>query len=510
MRTDLTSTDLSGRTLTFFALGGSGIRTVEPLLHLCAMGLGPAQLRVVLVDPDQSNAAVTRTRKLMDLYRETREALAAVSTPEGYFRTEVVDAVPGTLLWSPIADDQHLPDARFAARVDSSLMHSSRTAQIGFLFNLLFANRFQEMDLGMGFRGVPSIGTVFMNRLREQPFFEQILTDAQQTAGSCFFSVGSIFGGTGAAAFPVVGRALTDGLNGIGQRPDVPGISRRRVGGALLLPYFTLPAPTSGDGEGGPRPETALFAQNAAAAIPAYTSDQTGYGSFYVLGDGEPREQHRNEVGGERQANAAHYVELYASLAALDFAARGGEGDRHTLPVFRTIAVRDRHVAWADLPMNAESTRRLIGGLVGAHTFLRLFRPNGRVKPDLGALLRGATWLEKLKLPSAQLQSQSALLDRMGEYFLGTWKWLEELRASNPALRVAKTNGGTPTDIRLDDLIDGRRGTGRSKAINDDFQIFRHWNAAAEDSPETGMGGFVRVLRDGSERFAAVQFNETA
>jgi hypothetical protein len=510
MSSDFLSPAMAGRTLTYFALGGSGIRSVEPLLHLCALGLGPAQLRLVLIDPDEANAAVTRTSRLIDLYRSTWKALKAAGTPEGYFRTEVVNAVPGTLLWSPIADDKKLPDARFAARVDASLMHGQRTAALGHVFDLLFASRVQEMDLGMGFRGVPSIGTVFMNRLREQPFFEQMLTDAQQTADSVFFSAGSIFGGTGAAAFPVVGRALTDGLRGVEGRPDVPGVARRRVSGALLLPYFTLPAPTGRDGDGGPRPETALFAQNAAAAIPAYTQDQAGYGSYYVLGDAEPREQAQNEVGGERQANHAHYVELFAALAALDFAAAGGESPEQSLPVFRTTAVQGSNVGWRDLPMSAPARRRLMGGIVAAHTFLRVFRPDGRPQAGLEQQLRGATWLQELRLDATQLQGSSRALDLMGEFFLSTWGWIEEMRGSRPALQLARTNSRPPRGVRLDEVIDGRRGGGGLRQVSDDFEVFRHWNLAARDRRGTGFGGFLEVLRDGSERFVDARFNEAA
>jgi hypothetical protein len=67
MATDLIGSGIEQRTLTYLALGGSGIRSIEPLLYLCAFGLGP-QLRLVLIDPDQSNAAVKRSRELIELY----------------------------------------------------------------------------------------------------------------------------------------------------------------------------------------------------------------------------------------------------------------------------------------------------------------------------------------------------------------------------------------------------------------------------------------------------------
>src|SRR4051812_15017938 len=213
MPSDLTSQSLASRSLTFFAIGGSGVRALEPLLHLSALGLGPRQLKVVLIDPDQSNASVSRTRDLMDLYRKTREALTSGHAPgAGYFRTEVTDAV-GQLVWSPIADDEHMQNAEFGARVDRPLMRGN-SAPLAEIFDLLFSRRHGTMDLTLGFRGVPSIGTVFMNRLRDQKFFEQLLVEAQTDAESTFFAAGSIFGGTGAAGLPVVGRLLVNGIKG--------------------------------------------------------------------------------------------------------------------------------------------------------------------------------------------------------------------------------------------------------------------------------------------------------
>lgn len=513
MSTNLIDAGIDERTLTFLALGGSGIRTLEPLLYLCAFGLGPRQLRLVLVDPDQSNAAVKRALQLIDLYRETRRALAEQGAANGYFRTEVVDAVGDALVWSPIADDEGLANPRFATRVDRTLMRG-RSAALGHLFDLLNAERIREMDLTMGFRGIPSIGTVFMNRLREQGFFAQLVAQGQAEAGSVYFAAGSIFGGTGSAAFPVVGRALADGIRGDGRSPDIAGIPPGRVGGALYLPYFTLPSPPTREAaDGGPRPETVLFAQNAAGALPTYLTTATGYGALYVLGDAVPREQACNEVGGEKQDNGAHYVELYGALAALDFAARGGEDPQARLPLFRGTAVEAREPGWGDLPLDAPSRERLMGALVAAHTFLRAFRPDGGANGDLTATLRGVTWLSLLKLRPEELLARSAALDGMGRFFRRAWNWLAELRGGNPALALARASG-RPRQVRPDELIEGRHAAGEGRrARHDEYRVFRHWNEAAHRRAATGFPGFpgfMEVMREGSEGYARAAFAENA
>ncbi len=517
MPVSLVSPDAARRSLTYFALGGSGIRALEPLLHLCALGLGPRQLKVVMIDPDQSNAAVSRSRALLDQYRRVRAELTRDGAPdEGYFRTDVLDVLEagreqgGSVLWSPIADDDHLQDASFSARVGSDHM-VRRAAPLGTLYELLYAERVRGMDLTLGFRGVPSIGTVFMNRLREQPFFEQLLTQSRTEADAVFFAAGSVFGGTGAAALPVVGRALVEGLRNRPDRNDVPGVDARRVGAVLLLPYFTLPTPPSADApDGGLRPEAAIFAQNAAAALPTYTGRDARYGGYYVVGDGEPRQQDRNEVGGEAQANRSHYIELYAALAALDFTARGGERPEQSLPAFRTTAVSGTNLRWADLPLDAASRDRLIGGLVAAHTFLTLFRPDGTSLPDLASRLHGATWLSTLGVGAAALQERSRLLDEMGRFFLQTWEWVGELGASGPALELVQRPGGRPSALRHDQAIAGRRPLGRlGDTSRDGHEVFRHWNVAAQKHARSGIKGLLSVLREGSEGFASERFAET-
>jgi hypothetical protein len=506
MTTNLVSSDITSRSLTFFALGGSGIRALEPLLHLCALGLGPRQLRVVLIDPDQSNAAVTRSRHLLDMYRRAREGMTDGSNAEGYFRTEVIDAIGTTRLWSPINDGDGMQSQRFKARVDLPLMSGSQVygAQA---FRLLFSERIQDMDLSLGFRGVPSIGTVFMNRLRTARFFEQLLVGSATDANSFFFAAGSVFGGTGAAAMPVVGRALVEGITS-GGGASVPGVPQDRVGAALLLPYFTLPAPTSTNApDGGIRPEASIFAQNAAAAMPMYTSGQARYGSYYVLGDDQPREQQANEVGGERQDNKSHYVELFAALAALDFVARGGEERGTVLPLFRALGVEGRDIGWSDLPLDDASRQRFMGGLVAVHTFLSIFRPDGAASPGMEKAIRHSTWMRLLGITGDDLRRKSGALDDVGQFFRRTWDWLGDLTKSDPALALATSDGRLPSRVPLHQSIQGRRSSEElPPTTQNGFEVFRHWNVAAARHRDRSVKGLLDVMRDGSESFAIERF----
>jgi hypothetical protein len=361
------------------------------------------------------------------------------------------------------------------------------------------------MDLSMGFRGVPSVGTVFMNRLRDEAFFAQLLSQYHGAAGSTvFFAAGSVFGGTGAAALPVVGRALRDGVQ---QRPGasaIRGAERARLGAALLLPYFTLPSPGGAPVDGGPRPENALFAHNAAGALPTYLDRERdpGYGAYYLVGDSLPREQSRNELGGEAQANAPHYVELFAALAALDFTARGGEDREQRLPIYRATGVGSEEPGWGDLPVDRGTRRALKGALVALHTFLTFFRRNGGSPPDLAAQLHGVTWAELLRVPPATWTDRSEALDAVGKSWMYTWEWLRELRRSTPALRLAAATEDQPSRVPTHALIEGfGLGGERGRRSDDVFNVFRAWNTRPRAAGTAGSAPSWRCCAPGASVF---------
>jgi hypothetical protein len=214
-----------------------------------------------------------------------------------------------------------------------------------------------------------------------------------------------------------------------------------------------------------------------------------------------------NEVGGSRQKNAAHYIELFCALALLDFAARGGEDVRRSSPVFRTVAVAERDPCLDDLPLGPEGTRRFLGGLVALHTYLTVIRPDGQPRPDLQQALHAVTWMERLGLSGSDLKRRSGALDDLGSFFTRTWQWLGELAdgTSGPAMRIL-AESGSPTAARIESLIAGRIDGGRVPADPLGFPFFRWWNEAAHKHAHRGFDALLQVMRAGSEAGAVALF----
>src|SRR5438270_8149694 len=50
------------------AIGGTGSRCMESVIHLAAAGLFQSPLRVLIIDPDQNNGNSVKTRSLISTY----------------------------------------------------------------------------------------------------------------------------------------------------------------------------------------------------------------------------------------------------------------------------------------------------------------------------------------------------------------------------------------------------------------------------------------------------------
>ena len=95
------------------------------------------------------------------------------------------------------------------------------------------------MQINQGFRGHPNVGVIFMDKLLKAEEagpktndFWKFMSQLQEK-GDRVLLVGSCFGGTGAAALPIMGKFIRDQL----------GADKIQIGAFIFLPTFTLPTP---------------------------------------------------------------------------------------------------------------------------------------------------------------------------------------------------------------------------------------------------------------------------
>ncbi|HET7233902.1 MAG TPA: hypothetical protein VFJ16_28080 [Longimicrobium sp.] len=505
-------------TLYYFAIGGTGALSVEPLVHLCAAGLGPPSLRVVLIDADSASPSVERALELLDQYRRVREAFGRPA--RGYFRTDIDPTRHDRVHWSPIGREN--PGADGGNTTLSTYVTETRMAgsleDARLLFDLLYSERQQDEALREGFRGNPAIGSILLNGLKDAGLMADIRKSAEGDTAKAFFATGSIFGGTGAAGLPVVASVLQperDGHETEGAWRERQASFRSRMGAAVITPYFSLP-PAQNDAatRGRLHPDSSSFLRNTRAALPTYVRERTGYGSLYVVGDSRslPHQRRVYSAGGKEQRNDPHAVELYAALAALHFAAERPDSAEEA--VFHYTRVTGLAPTWADVPLGGGARLQLQSLLVAANFFLQYF---GATRGDhderrLMRELHTLPWMAHVGLSAGLVRENRDALDALGAYFAELWGYLFALQLAPTAqqTRLALVRFGegegvrvrTPARYPFSDhepaftlpRVDATvPGLGEAVALPQNVDFFRWFNRVHDTDPR-GIAGFLHYL----------------
>jgi hypothetical protein len=354
---------------TLICAGGSGTRVLEALVHLCAAGLGPPSMRILVIDPDGANGNGGRVSSLVEKYGEARKRFGnQLGDGLGLFGTELdlldVGSHRGSLkTWSPVKRNERLREM-----FNLDILEGTSTPPE--VLRLFFTDQELNMDLSEGFRGHPSVGAAAMSLVTlqadQQPWkqlVEKLQGDLAREEGARVFMAGSIFGGTGSATFYPIGRFLR----------DVPELNRQalKIAVGALSPYFRF-----GAAEAGPN---ARFAREAArselfplatrGAVDFYdhlhTNDNWPFDVIHWIGDNSPISV-PYAPGGPLQKNPAHYVELMTALAAVDFFQAPQEQEGSCYAGSRRQAGNGGHLTlnWDDLPLRSLDREMVRQGLL--------------------------------------------------------------------------------------------------------------------------------------------------
>jgi hypothetical protein len=339
-------------------IGGTGARVLEAVVHACAAGLGPEELTVFLVDPDEGNGNLSRTKSLITDYQTCRQSFTQRSGDHvPLFRTRL--RTPENLVWS-IFDEKNSTLGGFVNL--HNLRENTEDRPLADFISVLFTREELDTELNEGFRGHPSIGAVVMatpDPLTEpwKTFWDDVAA-CQAPHEARVFLVGSIFGGTGAAGVPTFGAREMIKQNSSAMVDD--GASKVLLGGALVLPYFTFESPetppTTADGTPEMYVTPADFPIATQAALQFYNEKDLGFDQIYLLGDSLGQRVGRFSHGAQNQENRPHYIELISTLAAFDFFGQP-EVPPGNEPEYFYACREGRPVDWAGLPGTRDSSR---------------------------------------------------------------------------------------------------------------------------------------------------------
>ena len=186
--------------LYVFGIGGTGARVLRSFTMMMAAGvnIGADEIVPIIIDPDASNADLTRTVALMNTYRTIHSSLSFTPKNEStFFRKELSQILVNYTLRINDTDDK-----TFLQFIDLPSMDKSSQA----MMRMLFSEKNLGSSMDVGFKGNPNIGSIVLNQIVDSNDFQVFANNFE--AGDKIFIISSIFGGTGASGFPLLLKTL--------------------------------------------------------------------------------------------------------------------------------------------------------------------------------------------------------------------------------------------------------------------------------------------------------------
>lgn len=306
--------------LYVFGIGGTGARVLRSFTMMLAAGvkIGVNEIVPIIIDPDVSNADLTRTVNLMNTYRAIHSELQFNEENESqFFRKELTQVLGNYTLRINDTDDK-----TFQQFIDLPSMDKVNRA----MMKILFSDKNLNSSMDIGFKGNPNIGSVVLNQIVRSEDFEDFANSFE--VDDKIFIISSIFGGTGASGFPLLLKTLRTGDSF--SNHDL--INNAEIGAITILPYFKLKSDDESE------IDSSTFISKTKSALAYYENNISKNGSInalYYLAD-DITNTYDNHEGGTAQENDAHLIEFLAATAIVDFSNK-----QHPNTVNKELGLKD-------------------------------------------------------------------------------------------------------------------------------------------------------------------------
>ncbi len=195
--------------LFLFAIGGTGSRVVKSLAMLLASGVkieNTDTIIPIIIDPDSSNGDLTRTVEILKNYKAIRVNEHPDNTSFFYTKFSSLDELgeAGFVSDNFKFNIEGVKEQLFKEFIGYSELDANNKS----LTSLLFSKPNLDADMDVGFKGNPNIGSVVLNKFKQSEFFTRFAQNFEQN--DRIFIISSIFGGTGAAGFPLILKNIRD------------------------------------------------------------------------------------------------------------------------------------------------------------------------------------------------------------------------------------------------------------------------------------------------------------
>ncbi|MCR4770465.1 MAG: hypothetical protein K5874_09690 [Bacteroidaceae bacterium] len=424
--------------LFLFLVGGTGARVLKPLVMQLAAGVRPCdentgapiadlQIIPIIMDPHRANEDLKRTEDLLRWYKEIRRSLYGERTDvdHGFFNVKIstlADLIPQKgLNNSFVFNLGSIAEKEFKDYIAYDTLNDANQA----LCSMLFSKDQLNTKMDIGFVGSPNIGAVALNQFKDSVEFREFANIYKRE--DRIFVVSSIFGGTGAAGFPIIVKNIRDAASNpmLTNRGD---LRDAKIGALTVLPYFNVASDENS-------PITrADFVIKTKSALYYYQENLTGPKSLalnacYYLGDEEASVPYPNDPGGDGQRNDAHFIEYVGALSILDFISIPNDklmtiDGKAQNPLFREYGLKydEKNLT---LMTFGQKTRNLVNQSLVKFHLLYMYLTNQFMK-DIG---RGYT-LDAPELRSS-FTSTSFYRTLINEFFHSYYDWLMEMQSNN-------------------------------------------------------------------------------
>lgn len=406
--------------LYLFGIGGTGSRVIRSLTMLLASGVdaGVDTIVPVLIDPDLSNGDLTRTTELLKKYREIRSELTFGSEVKShYFKTEIDDQ--NTDFRLPIAN---VGNKTFGKYIEYDNLCREDKA----MMSLLFSDKNLNAQMQEGFKGNPNMGSIVLNDFCDpnNNVLANLLSNFEN--GDKIFIISSIFGGTGAAGFPLLLKTFRQAQQfNTFANPAI--VANAPIGALTVLPYFGLQSDSSSE------INMATFISKAKSALTYYQNNLDTDALYYIADS--MTSSYDNVEGADGQKNDAHMIEMASALAIVDFArdsqiVRGAN-------IYKEFA-SERESNTMDLSLLSPSTRKMIApSLISFYVFSQFYNHHLRSTFD-------AAWAKARNFKTDML---SEGFYRNLENFIGSFVfdgqdgWLKEMARNSRSFAPFSLDG---------------------------------------------------------------------
>ena len=450
------------------------------------------QVVPIIIDPDSSNGDMVATKNMLKRYCELRRA---IGTPKHFFQQEIIsvselNGVPNggsNPFELGISGTSQNTFGQYIS-VNTMSHNPNQGADDQSFVKTLYSLENLNANLSVGFKGNPNMGAVVLSQIvRSQDFLDFCQTFKQ---GDAIFIINSIFGGTGAAGFPLLLKNLRANAN----IPNNQAINDAIIGDITFLPYYTLTQPNGGYQTVNPN----TFDEKAKVALEYYnttiiTTNQIE--RIYFVGNQNNQNPQDYSEGGSSQRNKAHFLEMAGALAVYNFC-KGLPSPKQNTQVMEFGIKSDNDLSglnFSDLDVNDEAL------IAPCLTRYKLF--SDYLKLGLERAIKTCRWTQSnLKLVG---KGKKSVLDedffKSSEYLSLNQlnndfdRWLEEMANNKPSFEPFHT-------VTIDDIMKLRKDKSpQSPTSCKDIDCKNAELILSKEYGDSNIGRLVNMFADSTE-----------